>query len=155
LAKIWDKIKGALLSRWGKIISIGGVVFVILGILANITGLISFADEYLFPHRKPTPTPTPTPVVVSIQSIEISSPVALGDNATVTMKTAPGAKCYINYYTPSGNLSTSQDLKSVVSGVDGTCTWEWRIANNTTPGKGRLIVFVDGIEEEHEIEIIP
>ena len=159
MARIWNRIKGALQSRWGKVISIGGLVLVILGILANLTGLISFVIEYIFPDPKPTPTPTPlptqTPVVVSIQSIDISSPVAVGEYATVKLKTVRGVTCHKDYYTPRGKISTSQDLNPILSDVDGMCTWKWRIASNTKPGKGRLVVSVEGIEEEHEIEITP
>lgn len=159
MTKLWDRVKHALKSRWGRIISIGGLVLVILGVLANITGLIAFVIEYVFPDPKPTPTPTPlptqTPVVVSIQSIDISSPIAVGEYAIVKLKTVPGVMCHLDYYTPSGNLSTSKDLEPILSGVDGTCTWKWRIASNTKPGIGRLVVSVEGLEEEHEIEITP
>jgi len=155
MAKFWARIKQAAKSPWGKIISIGGIVLMVLGVLANITGLAAFAIEYVFPHPKPTPTPTQTPVVVSIQSIDISSPVAAGEIATVKLKTVPGVTCHLDYYTPSGKISTSQDLNPILSGIDGTCTWKWRIVGNTKPGKGRLVVSVEGIEEEHEIEITP
>lgn len=101
----------------------------------------------------PTPTLSPTPVI-TIDLVSLTTPIGLGQRATLTIKTAPGQRCLIAYYTPLGNLSDAQDLISQDSDASGICSWTWIIGTMTTLGTGDITVRVGDVTAKYEIEII-
>ncbi len=74
--------------------------------------------------------------------VYVTSPVEVGRHATVTVKTVAGTSCNIQYITPGGSESSSQELVEKDAGTNGICAWCWQIGTNTTPGEGLVTVTV-------------
>jgi hypothetical protein len=64
---------------------------------------------------------------------KLTSPVKPGDDATVAIKTDPGALCKIEVKLKSGP-STAAGLKSQRADDKGVATWSWKIAPNAAVG---------------------
>lgn len=96
----------------------------------------------------PTPTRGPTFTVV-----EFRSPVPVNGTARLVIRATPGAFCFINYRTPSGNVSDAQGLENKTADTNGLCVWEWEIGRGTNPGTGAVIVSVDNYTESLPIVI--
>jgi hypothetical protein len=100
-----------------------------------------------------TPIPTPTPMI-TIELINITSPIGKGSRATLTVKTLPGKTCNISYTTPLGTHSTAQDLITVTADQNGLCSWTWTISNLTKPGTGAILITVGDVQANYLIEIV-
>lgn len=152
-------------ARWGK--RFWGV-FVGLGMVAGFLAAVVQVLEY-YDNRRPTPTPlfpspspsaaptdtaSPSPTLGPFQFLELPDQAAAGDDVIVTLQAYQGAVCYLEYYTPDGNLSTADGLGQAIADSQGRCNWEWHISANTQPGAGRLVISVGDIEETHEIQIV-
>lgn len=88
----------------------------------------------------PTATQPPPPVAaLKLDIASVTSPVRPGANATLTAKTAPGAKCAITVYYKSGP-STAQGLVPKAADAGGNVSWTWKVGTNTTPGTWRIVV---------------
>jgi hypothetical protein len=90
-------------------------------------------------------------------SVYITSPVEVGKHATVTVKTLAGVDCSIEYFLPSGEKSTSQELVPKKADANGICAWCWQIGTNTNPGTGRVTITVGDENQKSysgEIEIV-
>ncbi|MEO8458823.1 MAG: hypothetical protein ABI559_13555 [Chloroflexota bacterium] len=84
----------------------------------------------------------------------LTSPVSTGQNATVAVKTSPGASCSIVYTHPSGKTSTATGLDPKTAGADGTVSWTWLIATTTKPlGNGKVLVTCGGKSAQSTIVI--
>ncbi len=105
------------------------------------------------PSVQPTATPTLAPVVtnlpvlvppsgaLNLESISVTSPVAPGGTATLTIKTAPGASCNITVNYKSGP-SQAQGLEAKVADANGNVSWTWKVGTTTTPGNWPISVAV-------------
>lgn len=97
------------------------------------------------PNQRATETPQGTPAPGTPFTVtEFTSPVKAGKNATVTIKTTPGAFCYLNYWTPAGRLSSASGLGGQTADANGVCSWTWSISTNDTLGNGTLSIGVNG-----------
>lgn len=96
----------------------------------------SVVDE--LPERKAPELPKPTaldpdaPIGVSIQSL--TSPVAPGENASVIIKTYPGASCTIKV-TYDDKLSRDSGLSPKIADIYGTTNWTWTVEPTAPTGK--------------------
>ena len=103
------------------------------------------------PPPEPTLAPVAEPVATAIPSppaqiaadtqelVSLTSPIAHGAYATITVRTNPGAMCSITVYYKSGP-SEAQGLGLMVAGGDGLCSWTWKVGTRTTPGTWRIQV---------------
>jgi hypothetical protein len=98
---------------------------------------------------KVPPTATkavPTPGQADSKSDEVGvSILAVNGNlpgrvASVTIQTAPGVECSINYLNPAKQANPAKGLSPQTSNQDGRITWTWLISANTPPGKGSVTV---------------
>lgn len=98
-----------------------------------------------------TPSPTPetalpaAPVAVepTIAVLSLTSPISHGSNATLAIRTVPGAACDINVIYKSG-ASEAAGLGSQVANGEGDVTWGWKVGTRTTPGTWRIEVTCTG-----------
>jgi hypothetical protein len=97
------------------------------------------------------PQDTPIPIVstdalapaTSAQGVTFTnvSGGPAGGRASVTVQTAPGATCSVQYVTAAGTRSTAQGQGSRASkttGQDGSASWSWAIGPSTKPGIGSV-----------------
>lgn len=100
--------------------------------------------------RKATPTFLAFALVLTIASlvnaqqlqvklVSLSSPVSPGDDATVTVQTAPNASCNITVIYKSGP-SRARGLFPKNADNRGRVDWTWRVGTRTTPGKWPISV---------------
>ena len=108
-----------------------------------------------------TPTAAPTkrlatftavpaaPVSSSNQAlVSLTSPIAHGADARISVRTSAGARCSIAVYYKSGK-STAQGLEAKTAGNDGLCIWGWKVGTNTTPGTWRIVVTTGTTSREY------
>lgn len=94
------------------------------------------------PTRSPSSVvtvPTPTRSTVAQELVNLTSPVAKGAQASITVRTSPGSSCSITVYYKSG-ASHAAGLEPETAGNDGLCSWTWKVGTNTTPGTWRIVV---------------
>jgi hypothetical protein len=89
--------------------------------------------------REPAPTadpapaepPQPKPLPVKVTRRTVSVP--RNSTASVTIRTASGARCSIIVNYPSGP-SVARGLEPKKANSSGTITWKWKVGGNTTKG---------------------
>jgi len=89
-----------------------------------------------------TTTPTTTTATnstLSLDIISVTSPVSAGSNATLTVRTSPGAQCNITVYYKSG-ASSASGLGSKTADSDGNVSWTWKVGAKTTAGTWKIVV---------------
>jgi competence protein ComEC len=104
-------------------------------------------NKYTLATTKQVPTQTPTPeqptsapqAQLSISVVSLTSPIAAGGNASLTVNTLPGAACTITVYYKSGP-SQAAGLGSQTAGGNGSVTWSWKVGTRTTPGTWSITV---------------
>ena len=80
--------------------------------------------------------PVATPQVqenIKIDVISLTSPIAAGSTASLTIQTLPGANCSITVYYKSG-ASQAAGLGSQTANASGKVSWSWKVGARTTPG---------------------
>ena len=87
----------------------------------------------LGPTPAPTPIPTPTPIPLDITKGGMTSPVAKGDKATLTVHTAVGADCKIVVEYDSGP-SQASGLVEKTADANGDVSWSWTVGQTTKAG---------------------
>jgi hypothetical protein len=76
---------------------------------------------------------------LQITLVKVSSPVRPGDDATITVQTAPKASCIISVRYKSGP-SRARGLGPQEADAQGRVTWTWRVGSRTTPGRWPITV---------------
>lgn len=89
------------------------------------------------------------------QGIAFSSVVGdtAGGTASVSVQTAPGAFCTIEYITPAGTPSSDQGLAGKLADARGAVSWSWRISARSRPGTGTVAVACGGEHASADILI--
>ncbi len=103
------------------------------------------------PRRNPSPTATTAQGGYTI--ISLTSPVQIGQNATLTIHTVPNSSCNLTYITPQGVTSNAPGLGAATATARGVCSWTWKIIQNTKPGTGKLEITAGGVAGEKNIII--
>jgi len=102
---------------------------------------------------KPTePTSTAEPIALTIEVVYLTSPISPGANASLSIRTVPGAACTIMVYYKSGP-SQAAGLGPQNADGNGMAAWQWKVGTRTTPGVWRIVVTatVDGQRTTLEI----
>ena len=76
---------------------------------------------------------------LQIRIVSLTSPVSPGDDASITIQTAPNASCSITVIYKSGP-SRARGLFPQSADSRGRVTWTWRVGTRTTPGRWPIIV---------------
>jgi hypothetical protein len=76
---------------------------------------------------------------LQIRVVSLTSPVSPGDDASITIQTAPNASCSITVIYKSGP-SRARGLFPQSADGRGRVTWTWRVGTRTTPGRWPIIV---------------
>lgn len=92
-------------------------------------------------------TPSTTSNGAAINLISISSPIAPGGLASLSIQTIGGAICQINFVSPLGNPLIAEGLTSTRADSSGNCTWSWLIPAALETGEARLTVTAAGSSE--------
>ena len=71
---------------------------------------------------------------VPITLVRLTSPAAPFTDATLEIKTSPGAECTIVVIYKSGP-SRARGLVPLAADRAGRVAWTWRVGSNTTPGQ--------------------
>ena len=71
---------------------------------------------------------------VPITLVRLTSPVAPFTDATLEIRTSPGAECQIVVMYKSGP-SRARGLVPLAADRAGRVAWTWRVGSNTTPGQ--------------------
>ena len=105
------------------------------------------------PAPTPTPTavPTPTPVPLDITKASMTSPVAKGDKATLTIHTAVGADCKIVVEYDSGPSKASGLVEKTADDA-GDVSWSWTVGQTTRSGTWPITVTCFKAEREGTLE---
>ena len=90
------------------------------------------------PTTEPTPAPTPTPEPtevppLAVTKVKLTSPVRHGYVASVTVRTAAGARCEVEVDYNSGP-STAAGLYPKTADSGGRVSWSWKVGTRTYPG---------------------
>jgi len=90
---------------------------------------------------KPTTTPKPTskPAALALKITKAPGSVSRNAFATLTAKTAPGARCSIEVDYASGPSSAS-GLSDKTANSSGYVSWTWKVGGNTTKGTWPIYV---------------
>lgn len=84
-----------------------------------------------------TATPAGAPAAagkpLSVKLISVTTPVHPGDDATVSVQTAPKSQCEIIVKMKSGK-STAKGLEPKEANNTGKVSWTWKVAKNVKPG---------------------
>jgi outer membrane biosynthesis protein TonB len=94
------------------------------------------------PTPEPTPKPTPKPTAeptLALAFTKFTSPVNAGANATATVMTTAGARCFIDVEYKSGS-STAAGLGDKTASSTGVVSWTWKVGSRTTPGSWPVTV---------------
>ena len=78
-------------------------------------------------------------IEVPVELVRLTSPVAPYTDATIGVKTLPGAACTIVVLYKSGP-SRARGLVPQDANSRGVVSWTWRVGSNTTPGRWPVIV---------------
>lgn len=81
---------------------------------------------------------TPPPAL-DVGLVSLTSPVKAGDDASITVRTAPAARCHITVHYKSG-LSKAKGLGPKLADMQGQVNWTWRVGSRTTPGRWPIVV---------------
>ena len=150
-------------STWWQVSGPGGVAWVDAALVAasNVAGIplsadIPAAPEASEPALPTEPTPVPPPPSapptgpLPVRLIELTSPVLMGDEASLTIETVGGASCLIEVMLEDGP-SQAPGLEPTVAGLeDGRCNWTWEIyTDEATPGDWPIRVTVEANEQRN------
>jgi hypothetical protein len=104
----------------------------------------------------PTPTQTATIVVIegtAIQFVTVTGGTP-GNQANVSVQTAPNANCSIYHILPDGTPSKSPELSvSKRADASGLVAWTWRNENEVKRGAGIVVVTCNGVSATAQIKI--
>ena len=75
----------------------------------------------------------PIAKTLSIEVIQSHLEVTINQNASVQLRTAPGALCFIAIVYASG-FSKAGDVGPKYANAEGFVEWSWQISSRTTPG---------------------
>lgn len=84
-------------------------------------------------------TTTTAGVGLELTVVDVRSPVSPGSSATVKVKTAPGADCYIAVEYKSGR-SKAKGLDPKKADAAGDVSWTWVVGPNTSSGQYPITV---------------
>lgn len=98
-------------------------------------------------ESEPTPNAT-APAGGQLQLVNLTSPAARGSTATLTVRTAPGAQCSISVQYATG-ASHAAGLNPEAAGQDGTCTWSWKVSEETDAGTWSVTVTAGGASQTY------
>lgn len=104
------------------------------------------------PTPTPTAAPTPTPIPLDVTKNSMSSPVARGDKATLTVSTAAGADCKIVVEYGSGP-SQAAGLGEKTADDAGGVSWTWTVGQTTKPGRYPVTVTCFKGERQGTLEL--
>jgi hypothetical protein len=83
--------------------------------------------------------------------VSVTSPVARGHDATITVETAPAARCLITVTYKSGP-SKARGLTPKNADGKGRVSWTWRVGTNTTPGTWPISIACAEGEQQATLE---
>ena len=92
------------------------------------------------PGTNPTAKPNASPLNLKVTAYTKS--VRAGSNASITVKTNPGADCQITVEYSSGP-STAAGLEPKKAGTTGSATWKWKVGSHTTKGSWPITIQCD------------
>lgn len=92
--------------------------------------------DYLQPIQAP-PGATPVLPPPSIRVEEITSPVARGAEATLTIVTRPGVRCELRVLIYGPSTLPREGLETKTADKDGFCSWTWTVPEDVVPGTWR------------------
>lgn len=84
--------------------------------------------------------------------ISLTSPVAAGDDASITVWTVPAARCHITVHYKSG-LSKAKGLVAKLADMQGRVSWTWQVGLRTTPGAWPIVVTCSHAGREGTLQI--
>lgn len=79
-----------------------------------------------------------------ISVVSVSSPVAASANATIFIRTSPGARCWgtVDYKsagTKPGKMGP-RDLEAQIADMEGRAAWRWPVDERAVPGRWPILV---------------
>jgi hypothetical protein len=90
---------------------------------------------------------------LTVSLVHLSSPVAPFSDATIQVKTVPGAACTITVLYKSGP-SRARGLVPRAADRSGFVEWQWRVGSNTTPGQWPVVVTCEQGGERGELRAL-
>jgi hypothetical protein len=92
--------------------------------------------DYLQPiQAAPGATPVLPPPAIRVE--DITSPVARGSEATLTIVTRPGVRCELRVLLYGPATLPHDGLENKTAGPDGVCSWTWLVPDDVVPGSWR------------------
>lgn len=149
-------------STWWQVTGPGGIAWIEAALVnaTNIDGVPVVEAEISPPADEGGAAPAP-PVeegaapeessgapgpsgTIPVSLLEITSPVSVGQPATLTVETAPEASCRIEVTFAGGPSQAAGLAPTVASPEDGRCSWTWDILpEEATPGDWPIRVIVE------------
>jgi hypothetical protein len=117
----------------------GTVIVTTDGVTYQVT-----SQKQASPRAPPTAVPTAAQAIVapaqlSLEVLSLTSPVSAGSNASIRVKTLPGANCTITVHYKSGP-SSAAGLEPKAADANGEVSWRWKVGSRTSPGNWRIVV---------------
>ena len=114
------------------------VIGAILACLAILASAVSTLYASPGSEIKKTEAPKET-TSLALQITSVTSPVVAGQKATLTVQTAPGARCKISVHYTS-TRSAAEGLLEKTAEASGTVSWTWRVGTDMAAGTYRIEV---------------
>ena len=90
---------------------------------------------------------------IELALVSLTSPVSAGAEATITVHSAPGARCLIAVRDKSGP-SRAAGLVPKTANSRGQVSWTWRVGTRTTPGRWPIFVTCSAGEQQGTLETV-
>lgn len=123
----------------GIILVCGGVIYIWFSGQQEPVAQVQDEPTPVSARPNTTPTAISPDAAVSISGRMISSPLAPGDTASITVKTNPEATCVITmtYGKPGeeDKQSAASGLADAVADIYGVVEWEWQVEDYRPEGK--------------------
>ncbi|MDD5370439.1 MAG: MBL fold metallo-hydrolase [Anaerolineaceae bacterium] len=93
------------------------------------------------PQVMDNPTAPAASSELTLAVVSLTSPIAHGGTASLTIQTTPGAACSITVFYKSGP-SQAAGLGPETADAGGKCAWSWKVGSRTSPGIWQIAVQV-------------
>jgi hypothetical protein len=121
-------------------------------ILATVAPPLNVPVVIAPPIRLPASQPGAPPTQIAL--VQAPGTVARNGIATITVRTAPAASCWINVQDQSGSITVA-GLGDKQAGSTGLVSWSWKVGGSTTPGTWPITIVCGGATVSTAVTVVP
>ena len=81
----------------------------------------------------------------SIEVVSLTSPISIGAQSSITIKTVPNVHCTIVICNADSICIMAKGLEPKDSDGNGNCTWSWNVESGTILGDWKIVIVAEGV----------